>query len=301
VIVVVGEALVDLAVAADGAIGAHLGGGPYNTARTLGRLGVPVRWMGRLSDDVFGRKLRAALAEDGVDLGSAVSTADPTTMALAELDEAGKATYRFYIDGTSVPGLDAGTALSVLPAQLDALHIGTLALVLQPLASAVEAVLASTEGRCLVMCDPNVRPAVIRDAESFHDVLFRVLERTHVLKVSDDDLAWLQPGVDPVEAGRSLLENGPSTVFVTRGGEGIHVLTHEGEQHVPAPEVVVADTIGAGDSFSGGVLTWWAEHGRPSLAALPNAVAAASFGAAVAAITVSRAGATPPYRSELPA
>ena len=128
-IVVGGEALVDLVAGGGGELDAHLGGGPFNCARTLGRLEQPVAYLGRISGDRFGRQLRAQLEEDAVSLDCVVDTDDPTTLALAELDDEGAATYRFYSEGTSVPGLTPEAALGVLPERVEMVHVGTLGLV----------------------------------------------------------------------------------------------------------------------------------------------------------------------------
>jgi fructokinase len=298
-IVVVGEALVDLTLSADGALAAHLGGGPYNTARALGRLGVPVSYLGRLSTDAFGRRLRAALDADGVGLDSVLSTDDPTTLALAELDERGQASYRFYLDGTSVPGVEPHRALAALPADPAAVHVGTLALAVEPFARASEAVVERLAGRALVLVDPNVRPAIIRDRAAYLARLERVLARADVVKVSDEDLQWLWPGTPPDEAGRSVLALGPRLVLVTMGGAGALVLAREGVASVPAPVVAVVDTIGAGDTFAAGVLAWWHDNGRPDLGVLGAATEATRFAVQVAAVTVARAGADPPRRADL--
>ncbi len=298
-IAVVGEALVDLAVATDGTITAHLGGGPFNTARALGRLGVPVRYVGRLSTDAFGRRLEAALVDDGVDVAMAVTTDDPTTLALAQLDALGAASYRFYVDGTSVPGLepaDVGRLVDEPPA---ALHVGTLGLVLEPLAQTTEALVSALAGRSLVVLDPNVRPSILRDPDGYRARLDRVAVAADVVKVSEDDLAWLSPGVQASVAAQRFLDLGARVVLVTLGGQGALVVGPTFEVHVPAPPVTVADTIGAGDAFTGGVLCWWHEHGQPDLGGHLAAVAATRFGAQVAALTVARSGASPPRRDEV--
>jgi fructokinase len=304
-ILVVGEALVDLTLSADGGLASHLGGGPFNTARALGRLDVPVGFLGRLSNDVFGRRLRAALADDGVDTTRIVDTDDPTTLALAELDEHGHASYRFYLQGTSVPGLTAAQAMAAVRTTvegqpIDALHVGTLALVVEPFATASAALVEAMAGDVLVLVDPNVRPAVIADRASYLTRLDGVLARADVVKVSDDDLAWMRPD-DAIEPGaRALLALGPRLVLVTMGARGALVVTRDGTESVPAPAAAVVDTIGAGDTFAAGVLAWWHDHDRPDLGHLDAAVAATRFACAVAGITVQRAGADPPRRAELP-
>ena len=215
VIVVAGEALIDLVPADDGTLVPHAGGGPFNTARALGRLGCPVAYLGRVSTDRFGARLAGLLAEDGVRLDAHVRTDDPTTLALVELDDRGAAAYRFYTEGTASAGLTTEAALTALPPDVAYLHVGTLGLVLEPMADALEALVEERAGRALVMTDPNCRPAIIADAPRYRDRIARVLRGTDVVKVSDEDLAWLAPGVPPDEAARALLAQGPALVPVS--------------------------------------------------------------------------------------
>jgi fructokinase len=309
-VAVVGEALVDLIISGPtpGDVEAHIGGGPFNTARALARLGVATSYLGRVSTDVFGARIRAQLAADGVNAAGIVDTDQPTTLAQAELRD-GAASYRFYLDGTSVPGCsvdDAGAALRRIEAStdrpLDALHVGTLALVLEPFATATESVIGTVRARSrdtLLYVDPNIRTSVMTDPEVVRARLARVLSHASVVKVSDDDLRWIAPDRDLDDAARALLNDSTGTVLLTRGGEGATVFTRSGSTHVPAPTVSVVDTVGAGDSFSGGVLAWWLANGRPDLADAEVAVAAARHGVAVAAVVVGRAGANPPFADEL--
>jgi fructokinase len=300
VIVVGGEALVDLVVGGDDALAGHLGGGPFNCARTLGRLEQPVAYLGRISSDRFGARLREQLVEDGVRLDAVVDTHDPTTLALAELDEDGAATYRFYFEGTSVPGLTPETALSVLPERVEMVHVGTLGLVFEPVADALEAVVAHATD-ALAMVDLNIRPTVLGDAAAYRARLERLVPRCHVVKASDDDLAWLEPDRDEVDAARGLLESGPAVVLLTRGGDGVTVVTRDGETEVPALAVEVVDTIGAGDAFGGGFLAWWRREGLGAgdLARTDKVLEATRYACLVAGRTVERAGASPPRLSEL--
>ncbi|HYI35017.1 MAG TPA: carbohydrate kinase [Thermoleophilaceae bacterium] len=285
-IVVAGEALFDLVLHADGSVGAHPGGGPFNAARTIGRLGTPAAFLGRISRDRFGRRLAGELEADGVTLGEALRTDAPTTVAVAELSAEGAATYRFYTEGTAAAGLTPDVALATLPGSTEALMVGTLGLVVEPLATAVEALVGHVD--VPVLLDANVRPAAIRDEAAYRARLTRLLARTDVLKASDDDLAWIAPGTDPVEAARAL---GAPTTLLTRGAGGAAVVTTETEVEIPAPRVEVVDTIGAGDAFAGAFLV-----ARRDGADIPGA---AGFAARVAAVTCTRAGADPPTRAEL--
>jgi fructokinase len=295
-ILVAGEALYDLVADSDGRIAGYAGGGPFNTARTIGRLRQPVAFLGRLSTDRLGRTLEGMLVDDGVGLHSVVRTSDPTTLALADVDEHGGASYHFYEAGTSVPGLTVEAALHALPDELAGLHIGTLGLVLEPLATALEAVVAQLHSRTLLAVDPNCRPSVITDPASYRERLGRVLERADVVKVSADDLEWLDPGRPAAEAARGLLDSGPSVVLLTRGAEGSTVVTPSMEVDVAPQPATVVDTIGAGDAFNGGFLAWWRSRnlGRSELTDVDLVVEAARFASVVAARTVEQAGASPP-------
>jgi fructokinase len=300
-IVVGGEALVDLVPHAAGELRAHAGGGPYNTARTLGRLEQDVHYLGCLSDDGFGARLRAQLVEDAVKLDTAVDTPLPTTLALAELDEHGAATYRFYTEGTSAPALEPEAALNALPERVDMLHVGTLGLVMEPTALALQAVVEAVADQALIMVDPNCRPTFIADRGTYRRSLAATLRFAHVVKVSNDDLEYLEPGSDPIAAARALLEDGPRVALLTLGPDGAMIVTADTTETVPAPKIKVVDTIGAGDAFGGGFLAWWQLRGldRDALGDADAVRAATTFACVVAARTCERAGASPPRLSDL--
>jgi len=295
-ILVAGEALYDLVAGGDGALIGHPGGGPFNTARTIGRLRQPVAYLGRLSTDRLGETHERMLAADGVDLSCVLRTADPTTLALASLDVRGAASYSFYSAGTAAPGLTFEHAVAMIPPAVAALHVGSLGLVLEPLASALEAVVERFAGQIPVMIDPNCRPCVIDDEETYRARLDRVVSVADVIKVSDEDLGWLDPGRPRAEAARALLDRGPAAVLLTRGPEGATLLTARGDVAIAPVPTDVVDTIGAGDAFSGGFLAWWSSHGlgRDDLGSDELLIAAAQFASLVAARTVARAGASPP-------
>jgi fructokinase len=302
VILVGGEALFDL-VLQDGVedLHGHPGGGPFNTARTIGRLEQPVAYLGRLSTDRFGERLQAMLVDDGVDLRCVVHTEEPTTLALAEVDRQGVARYRFYERGTSAPGLTPEAALGVLPDGVRFVHVGTLGLTLEPIATALEAVVERLAGGALIAVDPNCRPWVIDDHAAYQARVRRVLSHAHVLKVSEEDIAYLEPDLPAVDGVRALIEHGPAVGLLTRGPSGAVVITRTAEVAVPAPRAKVVDTIGAGDAFGGGFVAWWSERGLGSdaLANIDTVVEATHFACLVAARTLSRPGASPPYRHEL--
>lgn len=295
-ILVGGEALYDLVAQADGNLSGHPGGGPFNTARTIGRLRRPVAYLGRLSTDRLGATHERMLREDGVDLTFTHRTDAPSTLALASLDEQGAASYSFYAAGTAAPGLTPAAALASLPAEVAALHVGTLGLVLEPLAAALEAVVARLAGRTMVVVDPNCRPWVIAAPDIYRARLEHVMQMSDLVKVSEEDLAWLDPDRPPLDAARALLDLGPKVVLLTHGPAGATIVAPRGDTPVAPIPVTVVDTIGAGDAFSGGFLAWWSSHGLggDELTHDGLVVEAARFAAVVAARTVAVAGASPP-------
>lgn len=300
-IVVAGEALVDLIPTPGGELGVNPGGGPFNTARWLGCLGADVAFLGTIAADPLGQRLRDELLATGVALDLVVPTTLPTTLALAQLDASGAAQYSFYTQGTSSGEL----VVAALPEALDALYVGGLGLVLEPSATALTHAVGVARSRgALVMVDPNIRAALIEDRAAYLARFADVLAPTDVLKLSIEDLAWLVPGESPLAAAHALLERGPRVVLLTEGAEGATVFTAAGETTVPAVMVDVVDTIGAGDAFSAGFLAHWLRGGEGN-ACLPRisfptppehdaVVEAAAFAARAGALACTVAGATPP-------
>ncbi|MDO8484801.1 MAG: carbohydrate kinase [Candidatus Limnocylindrales bacterium] len=300
-IIVAGEALIDRIVHPDGSAIEVPGGGPFNTARTIGRLGIPVAFLGRLSTDRSGTILRRALAADGVDLSLASTTHAPTTLALAEIDAHGSATYRFQTTDTSAPSLDADAVRAALGVNPAALHLGTLGLVLEPMATALADGVARCAPETLLMVDPNCRPPAIADRTAYIARLHAVLRRADIVKASRDDLAYLWPDTPVGGAARQILAAGPRAVVVTDGPRPVACHTPGFAFDLAVPQVAVVDTVGAGDAFGGALLARWIERGlgRDELSdesALRDAVTRAIE---VASLTCQRPGADPPRRAEL--
>lgn len=300
-IVVAGKSLIDRLVSPDGVVAEVPGGGPFNTARTVARLGRPVAFLGCVSTDPHGRLLRGVLEADGVDTSLLMTTDAPTTVATAELDGLGGATYRFDTVGTSAPLLDAGAVRAALAEDPDWLHVGTLGLVLEPMAAAMANAAATAGSETLVMVDPNVRAAAIEDRAAYLERLFRILSSADVVKASREDLAWIWPALPADTAARQLVEGGARVAIVTDGARPVLCRSASVAFEIPVPEVAVVDTVGAGDAFGGGFLARWTErgHGREALdneAVLRDALRMAID---VASRTCMRRGADPPWRSEL--
>jgi fructokinase len=302
VIAVGGEALIDLIPDGDG-LHPHPGGGPFNTAVSLGRLGVPAAFVGRLSSDPFGRLLEARLAESGVDGRYVLHGDAPTPLALVHPTSDGDHEFSFYLSGTAY----ADVAIADLPLfdpDVGALYVGTLALATDPPAAAFEQLIERETGSRLVVVDPNIRPAVCGEPSAYVPRFESWAGRAHVVKLSDDDAAWLYPDVSHDTVVETILELGPQLVVLTLGAEGALARTSAVSAKVAAPNVTVVDTVGAGDAFSAGLLRrlWekeWlhagsvAELGDDELADLVR------FAAVVAALQCSRAGASPPTLDEV--
>ena len=297
-IVVCGEALIDLVPSADGRQRGTPGGGPFTTARALARLGVPTQFLGRLSTDAFGRQLRDLLAQDGADLSLTSFGPEPTSMAMADVDGDGHAAYRFAVDGTSAPNLTAQMVPAPLAPDVKALHVGTLGLVFEPVATTIDGLVEREHRNRLVMVDPNIRTAAVPNRSR----LDRIIAQSTIVKASDADVTWFYPGLDLQSAARNLLARGPALVVVTLGSDGAFGVSADTQVRVAAPSVRVIDTIGAGDAFGAGLLAWLSDHDRLDRDLhldRDELHAALEFACLVASITCTRAGANPPRRSEL--
>ena len=222
-------------------------------------------------------------------------------MAIAQLDAHGAATYRFLMEGTSACAVTPAQAVAAVPPVTRIVHAGTLGLVLEPLADATRELVAASPADRIVMVDPNCRPSVMASSAVFDRTLEAVLVRADLVKVSGDDLAFMAPGAPALEAARALHRRAGASVLLTDGSKAVHVIAADGERVLEVPAVPVVDTVGAGDSFSGGVLAWWLEHdlARADLARADLLAEAAAHGIAVAGITCQRAGADPPRLAEL--
>jgi fructokinase len=301
-ITVTGEALIDLVIDGDGCPRPRPGGGPFNTARTIGRLGLAPAFVGRLSEDSFGNQLRGRLGQDGVTLAVPQPTDAPTTLAIVDIDAAGAPRYRFYLAGTSAAALEYPLLTAALPDGMTALHAGTLALVMEPIATSIERLITTgLPAGTLVMIDPNCRPGAIADKPAYRARISRLLRRADLVKVSVEDLAYLYPGATARAAAATVLGQGPRLVLVTDGPRPARAFLPGHELRVDVPVVQVVDTIGAGDAFGGAFLAWWSgnELTKPDLQRPGPVRRALQAVVEVASITCTRAGAEPPWPAEL--
>ena len=304
---VCGEALMDVFVAGDSATGltldARVGGSPFNVAVGLARLGQPAALFAGLSQDFLGERLLRALEAEGVGTSAVQRIAAPTTLGLVGLDAQGVPSYAFYGTGAADRQLQVGT-LQSLPDGLSAIHLGSYATVVEPVATTLRRLVLREQRRTPISYDPNVRLNVEPDLARWRDTLQWMLPRVQLLKISEEDLGLLQPATAPHEFARAALAQGVALVVVTRGAEGALGWTAQAQAAaVPVP-VEVIDTVGAGDTFQAALLTWLAEHDSLAPAAMAALGAEAlgealQFAARAAAITCSRRGADLPRRAEL--
>lgn len=301
-IVVIGESLLDLIVMPTGDVTARLGGGPFTVSRAIARLDQPVTFVGTFSHDSTGERIRAALQDDGVTLGCPEPVEAPSTMAIAEVDDTGAATYRFLLDDTAGMQVTPTQALAALTSDTDALFVGGLGLTQPPIADACEAAVASADDTCLVMIDPNCRLAATLDVDTYRERLDRLMTFADVVKVSDDDVAMLAPDAhSPRDIAQEWARNHDVVVLLTAGPNAVHVVTKRTSLVIDVPQVDIVDTIGAGDVFCGAFLAYWTSRGFSCDELHDNDLlrAATEYAIDVARLTCQQVGADPPHAHEL--
>lgn len=301
-----GEALIDMlpreTTRGESAFAPYSGGAVFNTAIALGRLGAPVEFFTGLSTDLFGDMLRRTLAESGVGTRYSPLSDRPTTLAFVKLTN-GQAKYVFYDENTAGRMLSEAD-IPALGDDVSAMLFGAISLIPEPCGSAYEAVMRREHSTRVTMLDPNIRPNFIPDPAAHRARMMRMVAMADIVKLSDEDLAWFGESGDAGEIAQRWLGLGPKLILVTRGGDGATGYSTTATVKVPARRVEVVDTVGAGDTFNAGVLAALNERGLLTKDAIAqigedDIRAALDLGVRAAAVTVSRAGANPPWRREL--
>lgn len=300
-VLVIGEALVDIVSSGEGSAVEHPGGSPANVALGLARLGRRTSLLTRIGDDVRGRAIVDHLEGSGVGIVEGSLTSAPTSSATATVDAQGIASYEFDLNWALPDAIDISRA--------QALHTGSIAAFLPPGGDAVARVVEDAAGRCVVSYDPNARPQLMGRPDQARERVERIVAAADVVKVSDEDVAWLAPGQDPLDVVRTWQASGPKLVVLTRGRAGATGVVARGTVDVPAPAVTVVDTVGAGDAFMSGLLDGLVGVGLLTVEGIgdlrsvePEALAGMlAHAVRVAAYTCAQAGAQPPTRSQLDA
>lgn len=308
-VAVAGEVIIDLVPAdGDGVLRAVPGGSPANVAVGLHRLAVPTRLVARVAGDPMGRRLRRHLEANGLDLGHVVAAAEPTSLAIVSVEEDGTVDYDFRVDGTADWQWTDDELADAIDSQVAALHVGSLALALEPGASALGRLVERVRDQITVTFDPNVRPQLMGRREAVVTRVEGVIALSDVVKASAEDLSWLYPDETPASVATRWLDLGPSLVAITLGPDGVLAVgSATALVQRPAVPVSVVDTVGAGDAFMAALLAGLAQRdllGRGQsgrLAALEEAELAAVLddAALAAALTCARPGADPPSAEQL--
>ena len=297
---VCGEVLIDLIPVAPGSNdrAPHVGGGPANTAKALARLGHDVHFIDGISTDAYGEMSRDELVADEVKLDLAKSSDLPTALAVVSLNENGGASYEFKLENTATFDFSLDWLPDPSSFKPNVLHIGTLVTVIQPGADVLYGWALQVAEFAPIVFDPNIRPAVMGDRDLYESAVEKWAAISSVIKVSDDDVAWLFPDQSLDDVAERWVRDGAALVVITRGSEGLIGFTADGAVEVPGVKVVVADTVGAGDTVGAIVVEAMVEKGIMALTGdvLQDVLHRA---AKAAAITCSRPGANPPYKHEL--
>ncbi len=282
------------------------GGSPFNTAIAAARLGVPTAFFSKISTDFFGDILFDRLAPNRVGTDYVLRGPQPTTLAFVQRDEAGNARYAFYSEGSADRTITVAELPNSLPKEISCIQVGSVALILEPVASSLERFVERESHKRVIAFDPNVRPTVMENESAYRARIQRLLKHTGILKISDEDLEWLFPRQDPKTTARQLAEDGIPFVVLTRGKDGAIAFGPGFTVEQPSTPVPggVADTVGAGDSFHGGLLAAMHHADVLSPAGLRGinesmAQKVLEFAGRVAAITCSRPGADPPWDREM--
>ncbi|MGX5804485.1 carbohydrate kinase family protein [Bradyrhizobium sp. Arg314] len=301
-----GEALIDMlprtTTEGEAAFAPYVGGAVFNSAIALGRLGAPAGFFSGLSSDLFGGQFREALGASKVSSTYAHTSPRPTTLAFVRLTN-GQATYTFYDENT------AGRMLTVedlpkLGTEIEAMLFGAISLISEPAGSAYEEFMLREHESRVMMLDPNIRPNFIPDKAKHLRRIREMMAMADIVKLSDEDLKWFDEAGSHEDVVRNWLDRGPKLIVVTRGSEGAVGYSKTHKVTVMPQKVKVVDTVGAGDTFNAGILASLHEQGlltKAAIGSLPEDAIrkALELGAKAAAVTVSRAGANPPWRHEI--
>jgi fructokinase len=302
-VAILGEALIDFKATAPMAFQGYFGGSPYNVAIAVARMAQPVCFLSQISSDILGAPLLAYLKQNGVDTHYVLESAAPTTVAFVE-EYGGNLHFQFIANG-SADTLYNPQPRPTLPDSVQFVQFGSISLLQEPAATSITDIVAAHRARAIIVFDPNCRPALTPDRDAYRRKLQAWLRLAHIVKISEQDLAWLEPNRAHAETAHEWLANGVSAVIITRGGDGawLYRAAHA-PLHVMPPKITVADTVGAGDTFTAATMVGLIERGVSDLSKLDTLSSddwqwVMQFAATAAAINCTRSGTNPPTRAEI--
>jgi fructokinase len=302
-IAILGEALIDFKSNGNLAFQGFIGGSSLNVATATSRLGQSTGFLSQISTDLFGSSLKQHLKDNQIDLSFVLESSAPSTLAFVE-ERGGQAHFTFLGNGAADTLYDPQPR-PVLPESLAFMQFGSISLLTEPTSSSITDIVAQYKDRLTVVLDPNCRPSLTPDLAAYKKKLESWIGLAHLVKVSDQDLGWLEPSKSLEEVARGWLALGPSAVIVTRGENGsVLYRLHQTNLEIQTPKVKVVDTVGAGDTFTAGLMVGLLEHGHERADQLVEHsdqtwLAVMRFAASSAAINCTRAGANPPTRAEV--
>jgi fructokinase len=307
-IAVCGEALIDFAPIEVSDNRAYLpipGGSPYNVVIGLARLGCPVDFIGKLSSDEFGQILRRNLISNGALDRFTISGPEPSTLAFIHIEKDRDPHFSFFSNNSADRNLSISELPESLPSEIQAIHFGSFSLAHEPIASTLEYLIEREYKHRVISIDPNVRPSFVTNKDQYITRLERLISFATIVKVSNEDIAWLYPNSTPNEIISKWIDSGPNLIILTSGPKGSYALTSSGiKVNSPAHPTAIADTVGAGDSFMSALLWWLLEKKFLDLEVIKNITKKEisnllTFSNEAASITCGRSGANPPFAYEI--
>lgn len=302
-IAILGEALIDFKSTGELAFQGFVGGSSLNVATASSRLGQATTFLTQISSDLFGNRLKDHMVQNQIDTTHVLETDAHSTLAFVE-ERGGQAHYSFMGNGAA-DTLYNPEPRPVLPASVLFMQFGSISLLTEPTSSSITDIVAKHRERLTVVFDPNCRPSLTPDLLGYKQKLEAWLKLAHLVKVSDQDLSWLEPDKTLSEVATDWLSKGPKAVIITKGEHG-SVLFRVGKPNleIETPKVRVIDTVGAGDTFTAGLMVGLLEHGHTNSELLETYsdetwLAVMQFAAVSAAINCTRAGANPPTRADV--
>ena len=280
------------------------GGSPCNVAVGLGRLGVPVSFLARISRDQFGRLLEAHLAESNVSLDYLTKGSEPSTLSFVQADGDAEPDFGFYGDNTADAQITSDLLPESLSADIQAIHFGSLAMIRQPIGSSLTLLMEREHGKRMISFDPNIRSDQIENRDEYLAKLQHWVKLADMVKASRSDIDYLYPGMSPDAVAKEWLALGPRLIVITDGPRGAAAYNRSAGVEASGGSIDLVDSVGAGDAFTAGLLAWLHKHENFDRKCLPDLSraklsAALTYATRVAAITCTRLGADPPWESEL--